>query len=458
MLQTRKDLLQAHRLMTRRAGLALLQAEPDPPDQPLRRLNVAMFASVLIAVAVAAVSGIWGLVSPGHAGGLTAPGSLLIDEATGTPFVPCQHQKLCPVVNYASARLALNTTAPAQRSVSQASLDRYAQGPEIGIPGLPPLPQPGMLAGEPWSVCTRTVTNAIQQRHTVTTLVAGERVGGRAVSGHQALLVQAAGISPPAYWLIWHGERMRVPAPQYRTVTTALRFLGSPALVPPEWLNAFAQNANDFAPPVTRLGGLVTGPDGPAASGRLFHEAGTRQYFLLTRRGLVPVTQTEERLLRAIPGQKMTTISPAGVSGHEATTRVLSGGLPPAPPAMVNGTLNPAAPKCVVYPGPATAALVTVGGRVPAGQAVHGQGFVNQIAMRPGAGALVAEVNGANPDVTGYFLVTRGVRYGFASPRVAAVLGYQLSRQQVLMPASVVDLIPQGPAFDPAAARRTLAG
>ena len=135
MLQTRKDLLQAHRLMTRRAALALLQAEPDPPDQPLRRLNVGAFCSVLVAGIVAAVFGIWGLVAPGQAGGLTAPDSLLIDQATGTPYIPCQHGKLCPVLNYASARLALNTTTPNQRSVSQASLARYPRGPEIGIAG-----------------------------------------------------------------------------------------------------------------------------------------------------------------------------------------------------------------------------------------------------------------------------------------------------------------------------------
>jgi len=51
-MQTRRDLLQAHRLMTRRAALALLQAEPDPPDQPLRRLNVGLISSVLVAVIV----------------------------------------------------------------------------------------------------------------------------------------------------------------------------------------------------------------------------------------------------------------------------------------------------------------------------------------------------------------------------------------------------------------------
>src|SRR5712671_6404474 len=103
-MQSRKDLLQAHRLMTQRAALALLQAEPDPPDRPLRRLNVGVFSGVLVAVMVAAVFGVWGLLSPGNAQGLTAPGTLIIDSQTGTSYIWCQHGKLCPVVNYASAR------------------------------------------------------------------------------------------------------------------------------------------------------------------------------------------------------------------------------------------------------------------------------------------------------------------------------------------------------------------
>jgi hypothetical protein len=136
-MQTRRDLLQAHRLMTRRAALALLQAEPDPPDQPLRRLNVGLISSVLVAVIVAAAFGVWGLLAPGDAQGLTSAGTLIIDSQTGTSYIWCDHHKLCPVVNYASARLALSSSAPDQRTVSQASLARYPRGPLIGIPGLP---------------------------------------------------------------------------------------------------------------------------------------------------------------------------------------------------------------------------------------------------------------------------------------------------------------------------------
>ena len=110
-----------------------------------------------------------------------------------------------------------------------------------------------------------------------------------------------------------------------------------------------------------------------------------------------------------------------------------------------------------------------MGGRVPGnGLAITGGSYVNRIAMRPGSAALAAVVPGLpssssaaasqRPEVTSYFLVTGGVRYGLAAPDVAAMLGYNLARQQTLVPASVVDLIPQGPAFDPSAARDRVSG
>lgn len=472
MLQTRKDLLQAHRLMTKRAGLALLQAEPDPPDQPLRRLNVATIFSILIAAIVAAVFGIWGLIAPGNAGDLTAPNTLLIDSATGTPFVPCQHGKLCPVLNYASARLAVNTTSPNQREVSQASLARYPRGPEIGIAGLPPLPSPSMLIGQPWSVCVRTETSAATlANHTVTTLVGGQQVGGQPLSASDALVVTVTGGND---WLVWNGERMLIPFAQREAILTALNFVQAPVQVPVAWLDAFSQGP-DFAPlPVPGFGRRVLrGPaGGPARIGQVFAVSpGGRQYYVLTRQGLIPVTSTEARLLDAIHGQvPQGTVTTAQAASHHGS--LSADGMPLTMPNPADKNISPSAPLCVVYSasgasGP-VAGQVTVGGRVPSnGLATSGGTYVNQIAMRPGHAALVAVVPAlpapssapaGRPDVTSYFLVTGGVRYGLASPGVAALLGYSLSSQQTLVPASVVDLIPQGPAFDPSAARTRVSG
>jgi type VII secretion protein EccB len=474
MAQTRKDLLQAHRLMTRRAALALLQAEPDPPDQPLRRLNVGVFSSVLVAGIVAAVFGIWGLVAPGQAGGLTAPDTLLIDKASGTPYIPCQHGKLCPVLNYASARLALGTATPNQRAVTQASLAHYPRGPEIGIPGLPNPPDPSLLVGGPWSVCVQTEYSAATlASHAVTTLVGGQRVGGQPMSGHDALVVAAGGED----WLVWNGERMLIPPAQHAGILTALNFVQTAEQVPLSWLNAFSRGPN-FAPPaITGFGKPVPrGPaGGPARLGQVFTTSpGARQFYVLTRQGLAPVTDTEARLLDAIPGQvPQGTVTTAQAANHRGS--LSPDGMPLTMPIPVNRNVSPRAPLCVVYSGPArTGPLggqVTVGGRVPANGLALGGRPVNQIAMKPGSAALAAVVPAlpsvssvspaapsGRPDVTSYFLITGGVRYGLAAPAVATMLGYNLASEQTLVPANVVALIPLGPAFDPAAARNRVSG
>lgn len=470
-MQSGKDLLQAHRLMTQRVAMALLQAEPDPPDRPLRRLNVGMFSSILVAVMVAAVFGIWGLLSPGNAQGLTGPGLLLIDNQTGTNYIWCQGGKLlCPVVNYTSARLALRAATPDQRLVSQASLAHYPRGPMIGIPGLPPLPDASLLTGAPWSVCVRQVANlATGQQHTVTTLVGGHQVGGRGLSGRSALLVQAAGND----WIIWDGRRLLVPPGAQTEVLSALNVIGQqPEAMPAAWLNAFPQGPA-FAPPhVAGFHRRVPGPGGtPARVGQVFATTAVTgaapRYYVMLSDGLAPITQTEAALLDAIPHQPApVTVPPSAVTGSLAPRGLPPSGLPAHTPVMVHyaGTT----PLCVVYTGSATAGpQVTVGGSVPGhATATAGSGGLDQVALPPGSAALVGTVAGAEaagasgqaPPVSGYYLLIGGRRYGLASPSVAATLGYDLSKQRTLLPAGVVDLVPLGPALDPSNARRQVIG
>jgi type VII secretion protein EccB len=468
-MQNRKDLLQAHRLMTQRAALALLQAEPDPPDRPLRRLNVGVFSSVLVAVIVVAVFGIWGLIAPGKATGLTSAGTLIIDSQTGTPYVWCKHdgKRLCPVVNYPSARLALDTSGINQRTVSQSSLTGYPRGPLIGIPGLPQgLPAPSMLVGAPWSVCVQTQTAPVTlQQHQVTTLVGGHRIGGRALSPADALLVQARGSD----WLIWNGERLPIPVTTQQSDLGALGTSQRPENMPPAWLNAFPRGS-DFTPPAIKGSGQpVTGPGiGAATVGQVFVTSAPQQYYVMLSTGkLEKITPTQARLLNAV--------APARASQHSiglsaAVSDSVSGslpanGLPTRVPTVVAYT--PTTPLCAVYGGSATVApsgaQVTVGGTVPSyAVATNGSGGVSQVALPPGTGALIGVLGGTQPAagagkapvVSSYFLLSGGLRYGLASQNVAGVLGYTLPGQQTLLPAGVADLIPQGPALDPSKAQQ----
>jgi type VII secretion protein EccB len=454
-MQSRRDLFQAHRLMTQRAALALLRGEPDIPDQPLRRLNIAAFSGVLVAMIVAVLFGLWGLLGHESSPLRQQPGTLIIDQQTGTSYVFCQGRKLCPVLNYASARLALQSSSVTQQTVSQASLAKFGRGPLIGIPGLPqPLPDSGLLLRQPWSVCMQTVVGLSGPRAT-TTLVGGIGTGGQSLRGG-ALLTRSLGQD----WVIWHGQRMPIQSGILQTLFASRQ----PIAVPPVWLDALPQGPT-FAPPtIAGQGGTVTGPAGVVPVGQVYEVSvvggSPPQYYVMLRGGLARISETQAALLDLEPSApKPSMLNPSQVSGHLSAATVSDGGLPSAVPAVA-GT-GSAVPLCIVYAATGAnstlARQVVLGGRVPSGGTpTDTTADVDQVTLPPGAGALVGAAPGTGQaaGAISYFLVSGGRRYALASQSVAAMLGYDLATQAVLLPAGVVDLIPSGPALDPAQATR----
>lgn len=448
-MQSRRDLFQAHRLMTQRASLALLRGEPDIPDQPLRRLNVATFTGVLVAVIVTALFLIWGLLGHGGSELQDQPGTLIIDRQTGQPYVFCQRSKLlCPVLNYASARLALQSSTVTQQSVNQAALAKFARGPLIGIPGLPqPLPEASLLIRQPWSVCTQTATG-LSGTQTTTALAGGIRAGGSPLGG-RALLATAQGQD----WLIWDAQRMLIQP----EMITALGASPQPVPVPPVWLDALPQGPAFAPPPIPGQGTAVTGPAGTRVRvGQVYQVAvaGGTHYYVMLASGLAQISRTQETLLTFVPGAPpVRTLNPSQVTGHTSASVVAGGGLPATVPAIA--APSPSAAWCVVYSGAGTRLTrqVETGGQMPSGGTATGiRADVDEVALPPGAGALV----GVAPDHTiSYFLIAGGRRYALASTEVAGMLGYRLS-QAVLLPAGVVDLVPAGPALDPAQATKAV--
>ncbi|TDD65034.1 type VII secretion protein EccB, partial [Actinomadura rubrisoli] len=137
-MQTRKDLYQAHRLMTQRVALALLQGRPSAAESPLRRTGVGALCGVMVVVLVAAGFGITGLLFKGGARNLERPGVLIIEKETGATYAYSpEDDRLVPFLNYASARLAMPTPQIQRKLVSSKSLAKYARGPLTGIHGAP---------------------------------------------------------------------------------------------------------------------------------------------------------------------------------------------------------------------------------------------------------------------------------------------------------------------------------
>jgi type VII secretion protein EccB len=454
-MQTRRDLLQAHRLMTQRAALALLCGEPDAPDQPLRRINTGTICGVLAGMIAVGIFAVLGLLAPGPVTGLTQPGTLVIDKNTATAYVPCENGKLCPVLNYASALLALDAGTVNQVVASQQSISRYPIGPVIGIPGLPQdLPVPGDLIKGPWSVCVQQSGGENRQPQTV--LVGGRATGGTPLGAANAALVTAP---PGGDWVIWDGQRLPIePA-----LMLAL-FGGQPLQVPDAWLDALPQGPDFAAPAISGQGQVVTGPAGsPAAVGQVYTADGAGvppQYFvLLADQELAPVSATQAELLERVPDAPAPqAISPSQATADQSGITIPGNGLPSAVPRPAPAGL----PLCVAY-APGLGRQVTVGGSVPPGATPtrsSGGAEAAAVWLPPDHGALV----GAAPDpgrpgtATTYFLLTGATRYALSSRDVAQALGYDLASQATILPASVLDLIPQGPAMDPAAATQVPAG
>ncbi|WP_336207660.1 type VII secretion protein EccB [Nonomuraea sp. LPB2021202275-12-8] len=463
-MQTRKDLYQAHRLMQQRLGMALLQAEPDVAESPMRRHNVATFSGVLIGVLVAAAFGIWGLLKPGGATNLTEAGQVLVEEETGAKYVYSQEMgKMLPVANYASARLLLDAGEVTTRNVSAASLDDYARGPLVGIVGAPDsLPAKDMLVKGPWSVCVVEAPNAAGTWVPYVSLVGGSDVGGTPV-GDGALVV-TDGQQP---WVIWNDQRMKVDA-------TGVRALNAqPRAVPSSWINAIPPGPDLIAPEVPERGKRVRGPDGRAAAiGQIFSVqemagAPARSYVLL-RDGLASINTTQTRLLledsRSKAAYGNARVVPKPIDAATANARLSKRnlavpGMPTSLPKAI--TTSPSAPLCSVYADTqkgSTRAKLTVGGtmriQVPA---VRGdQEHFDQVLMPPGRAAMAGLLPGDGQlgSVHTYYLISdQGKQHELQSADLLGKLGYD-AEDVAPVPGNLIHLIPVGPKLDPAAARQ----
>jgi type VII secretion protein EccB len=448
--QNRRDLLQSYRLMTQRTALALIAGEPDSPNQPLRRRNIATISGILAGVIACAVFGVLGMLSPGGVTGLTKAGTLVIDKDTATPYVPCQaagEQKLCPALNYASALLALSTTNVNRVDVTQKTLADYKIGPTLGLAGLPQdLPTSADLIKGPWSVCIDSSN--------VSTLIGGASVtGGTKLTTATAELVTSLGQT----WVLFMGARYQIA----NATMAELWPQATPQNVSPAWLNTIPQNPNGFTPPViSSWGQTVQGPAGQAKAGQVYSVSsaglGTQYFVLETDQKLHNVTAVQATLLEHEPGAPAQATLAAGQATNLGAP-VPNGGLPASKPTIPQFT----SPVCVSL-GAGLSRTITTGGTMPANPTPTGNGSpttVDKVWLPQGHGALIGVTGGPDlPPVKSWFLLDGATRYGLAGSAVAGDLGYDLSQVETVLPASLVDVLPQGPALDPNRVQQQMSG
>jgi type VII secretion protein EccB len=462
-MQTRKDLYQAHRLMTQRLGMALLQGEPDLPESPMRRHNVATFAGIMIGVLIVAGFGIWGMLKPGGATNLRDAGQLLVEEETGAAYVYSQQTgQLLPVANYVSGRLLLDSEDIKVKTVSAESLAGFSRGAQVGIAGAPDsLPKPERMIKSPWSACTVEGTDAAGGRKSYTTLVGGADVGG-APAGNDALVVSDGRQN----WALWGNQRMAVRNVNQLTSET-------PRRVPVAWINAIPEGSDFAAQQIPQRGRDLDGAGGSSFKvGQVFKVApvagAPARWYVMLVDGLAPITQTQATLLIQDPasqsayGRNHVREIPIDAATANATKvsgqRIMGGGLPATMPRfqVPQGT----SALCMVYADTVKGSVkgkLTVGSKlaIPTPATSGGTDKFDQVLLPPGTAAVAGLLPGENQlsAVTQFYLVTdQGKKYRLSAPDVLTKLGYDASNVAPL-PAHLLHLIPEGPTLDPAAAR-----
>jgi type VII secretion protein EccB len=477
-MMNRRDQAQAYRFLTRRLSSALVRDAPDAPDAPMRKIGIASFSSVMVALLAVAVFGVIGLLHPGGATSWKNGQSLILEKETGTRYIYTGGE-LHPVLNYASARLALGQPALTIVSVSRASLRGTPRGLAIGIAGAPDdLPTPATLVAGPWSVCSLPSVDQAGAVHPYVRVSVGAVPGGGVLTGAHGLLV--TGLDGTMY-LVWNDHRLRVPGGA--STLTALSYSSvMPLLVGDAWLSALPQGPDLAPPPVPGIGG--PGPavgGGPSQVGQVFVAAGSgtggtgpAQYYVAMRGGLAPITLTQADLLLGDPATRP--LYPAGrpaairVTAAEVAAAALvptlgPAALPARPPVLLD-TGNGQLAACEVYAAggdapPAIRTFPISASAVPQASAgtpadALGAAVADQVRMPPGRGAVVQAADA--PGVTGgtlYLVTDQGMKYPLTDSGLLAPLG--LSGVTPARVASVVlQLLRTGPTLNQHAATLTV--
>jgi type VII secretion protein EccB len=470
-VQTRRDQLQAYRFVTTRVQSALLHGEPDAPETPMRRIGVAMVSGIMVAVLVAVAFGLYGLLRPGGKEGWRQPGTLVVEKETGTRFVYIPDDgALHPVLNYASARLILNTAAISVKYFSRKSLAGAPRGLPRGIPGLPDsLPDSKGLVSGPWTVCSRPAADVTKPPGM--TVSVRYAVAGQHVDNAHALLVKTR---TNAY-LIWNDHQLKITSD---TAIDALHYDESMALqVADTWVNAIPAGPELRAVHLAAAGTPAPDVAGQRALiGQVFRVPGAGNakptYWVALQDGLASTTETDALLLladadnsKAYGGNNgnFTDISSADLVGATRSSRqVITAGFPPSLPSQLSPQAAESQVACAAYSGTdgtSTDVTVSLAREVPGARpqtrltvGLDAGQTADQVLLPPGTAAVVRSLPRGNQPSDGYYVVTdAGGLYPVPNADVLGVLGFG-GVNATPVPSGILELIPRGPALDPATA------
>lgn len=475
-MASKRDQLQAYQFLVQRVVSALITRETDPEQPPFRRPGVAAIGSIVLAVLILAGFGVFGLLVPGGKTAWQDGKSVILEKETGTRFVYL-NGRLHPVMNFASALLALGNNAEVKR-VSRRSLADTPRGPMIGIPGAPDsLPDRKQLLGGGWSMCSEPVPDATGSMVDESVLMVGTGPAGGRQVGDSAVLVREQ--ESQNQYLIWRGHRHLVRRSEASIVIPALQS------VPWATIGAEVLDALPAGDPITpirlpKIGAVsqaIPGYRGLKIGMLLYSDtSGGRQHYLVERARLRPISPLQHDIQRSFgpTAEAYGGRQPTGVPiGLLAIGKARIAGVPPEVPGRMPrrrpafvGTRGDGSALCATYrPGAAIPTLGVDGGlpdpdpmTATAGRAGQGIPLADRVVVPPGTAALVEAMPSATAPSGAIGIVTDlGIHHPVPAAQTLNAFGYG-DAPRVRLPAGLVARIPNASALDHDAALRQVAG
>jgi type VII secretion protein EccB len=489
---SRRDQIQAYQFLRRRTVSAVLVGDANHPESPTRRTVIGLMVGCIVLLLVLAGFGIAGLLRSGSSTAWQKAGAVVVEKETGARFIRDDQGALHPVLNYASAQLITGGSGDLVR-VSRKSLAAAGRGQPVGITGAPDsLPAADRLVKDPWTACSSTAqADGPTDPPRLSVILGRAAPDSRSiVLGKGAAVVVKAGST---VYLVADGQRFRVRDNQPDQVLQALGLATAPQVnVSAGWVATLPAGPDLGHLQVPGRGQVSQAVPGVQARvGQVFVQkiAGdpAPQYLLLLPDGLARISITQARLVLGDP--KSAAAYPSGPVAERglapallararlSAADVAAEEYPARPPDALDFTQANEVTLCArpqgfrsgvpamtislnfALPAPSGARPITV--TKPPGQPSGGQPgqppgpapvTAGTVLVAPGAGAVVRSVPAQDVTTGPVYLVTDlGRRYALPDAEASRALGYGRV-SPVPMPASVIDLLTEGPALDRAAA------
>ncbi|WP_100448185.1 type VII secretion protein EccB [Glycomyces xiaoerkulensis] len=225
-MRSRREQVDAHRFITSRMNQALVLANPDSVERPLRRIGVSIFASVMIMVLIFAGFAIAALLNKGN----DAPqlNHIILEKGTTSIYVYTfahdeseengDEPKLWPVTNFTSALLLLEpyNGEPPVQELKPESLAGYPRGFMVGLNDVPPSPPPpdSLLQDEDWNACSLHREDGGVRSHMFTQLLVADLPEPEFLGDEEWMLAESVVREGESrMYLLWDDRRHEITDP-----------------------------------------------------------------------------------------------------------------------------------------------------------------------------------------------------------------------------------------------------